>query len=132
VVWVLNDHELLEGFVGNFNRLIAGDATTISPKVATATREFSQRLIGHFAYEEEHIFPALLRGLPGLDVAQIVSELRDEHDELEKRAKQLEKMLSPANLAGQSPAVLRRAMQDLADQMERHSSKENELFPSLL
>jgi len=129
---VLNDHEMLEEFIDGFNRLFASGTTTISKEVADETREFSQKLIGHFAYEEQHIFPALLASMPGSDVAQIISELREDHDELERRAKQLSKMLSPANLAGQNVNSLRVAMRDLGDQMERHSAKENELFPSLL
>jgi hypothetical protein len=130
VVWILNDHVLLEEFLEGFHHLFASGVTTISQEVADETREFSEKLIGHFAYEEQHIFPALLETRPGQ--AQIVAELREEHDELEKRAKQLNKMLSPSHLASQNVATLRRAMQDLGDQMERHSAKENELFPSLL
>lgn len=129
---VLNDHEMLEEFIDGFNRLFATGATTIPPDAADTTREFSQKLTGHFAYEEQHIFPALMATLSSADAAQLISELREEHDELEKKAKQLNKMLSPANLADQNVKSLRLAMQDLGDQMQRHSAKENELFPSLL
>ena len=129
---VLNDHEMLEEFIGGFNRLFAFGATTIPREAADATREFSQKLIGHFAYEEQHIFPALLARLSGPDVVQVISELREEHDDLEKRAKQLSKMLSATNLADQNANSLRKAMEDLGERMQRHSAKENELFPSLL
>ena len=129
---VLNDHEMLEQFIEGFNRLFARGATTISRKAADEMREFSQKLIGHFAYEEQHIFPALLAAMSSADAAQLISELREEHDELEKRAKQLNKMLSAANHADQNVKSLRMAMEGLGDQMARHSAKENELFPSLL
>jgi len=129
---VLNDHEMLEQFIDSFNRLFASGATTIPMDAVAATREFSQKLTGHFAYEEQHIFPALLATMSSADAARLIAELREEHDELERKAKRLNKMLSPANLASQNVRSLRMAMQDLGDQMERHSAKENELFPSLL
>jgi iron-sulfur cluster repair protein YtfE (RIC family) len=129
---VLNDHEMLEEYIDGFNRLFTNGTTTIPKDAAAVTREFSQKLIGHFAYEEEHIFPALRAAMPSADAAQLISELREEHDDLERKAKQLSKMLSPANLNGQNVRLLRMAMEDLGNQMQRHSTKENELFPSLL
>jgi iron-sulfur cluster repair protein YtfE (RIC family) len=128
----LNDHELLEEFIENFDRLFSNGVATIPKKAAAAARQFSQKLIGHFAYEEEHIFPALLATLSGADVVPLISELRDEHNELEKKAKQLNKMLSAVSLTDQDVNSLRKVMQSLGDQMQRHSAKENELFPSLL
>jgi iron-sulfur cluster repair protein YtfE (RIC family) len=123
---------MLEEFIEGFNRLFTNGATTIPEDAAAATREFTQKLIGHFAYEEQHLFPALQDAMPRGDAARLISELREEHDELESKAKQLNKMLSPANLASQNARLLRMAMQDLGDQMQRHSARENELFPSLL
>jgi iron-sulfur cluster repair protein YtfE (RIC family) len=128
----LNDHVLLVKFIEDIHSFFSDGVVTTPRKAATATRQFCQQLIRHFAYEEEHIFPALVASQSRAGLVRQVAELRDEHDELEKKAKQLTKLVSPANLANQDVKALRQAVESLGDQMERHSAKENELFPSLL
>lgn len=92
----------------------------------------NEKIMAHFAYEEEHIFPALLQGSPSQETSDAVSILRKEHVSLRKEAQRLNEMLSDEGSDGNLTDVLRKAMLDFFISLEKHAAKENQLFPSLM
>lgn len=130
---ILKDDEVLVQFVANHDRLFASKKTRVSARAATATKQFfKQHVLGHFAYEERHIFPGLLQAGLGADVARAVADIRKDHRALSKEVKQLTALLAAAKLSRADMATLRVAMTAFGKHLERHSAMENKLFPSLV
>jgi len=131
--FILKDDEVLLQFVANYDRLFASNQARVSARAAMATKQFfKQHVLGHFAYEERHIFPGLLQAGLGADVARAVAEIRKDHQALSKEVKQLTALLAAAELSRADVANLRVAMAALGKHLERHSAMENKLFPSLV
>ena len=130
---VMADHEILSQYIEHVNEMFAdGPPKNLREEIDGVNQILNHKIVTHFAYEEEHIFPALLKALPGKDVSEAVSILREEHEVLLKQAKRLNEILSDQDPDGQCTGALRRRMLDFLANLEKHASKENELFPSLM
>ena len=131
--FILKDDEVLKQFAIHCDRFIAGKTTRLSTRAAEAMQQFfKHHVIGHFAYEERHIFPGLLRAGLGGDVARAVAEIRKDHRVLIKEVKRLTALLATPKPSPEELAVLREAMMAFGKGLQRHSVMENKLFPSLV
>jgi hypothetical protein len=127
------DHEVLSLYIESFNRMFAQSSPQVMRDAAEAVKLFlTRKVVDHFAYEERHIFPALLQANPGEGVRNRVSEIQAEHKLLLKEAKRLDKILAQEELAYDRAGFLRKAMLDFLHHLEKHASRENALFPSLM
>jgi len=127
------DHEILSHYVEHFNRMfVDGSAKNMREEIDEIKQILNEKVIAHFAYEEEHIFPGLLEVIPSQETSDAVSILREEHELLRKQVKQLNEMLSDEDPDGKLTGALRTTMLDFLANLERHAAKENELFPSLM
>ena len=127
------DHEILAQYIERFNRMFADESPkNMREEIDGIKQIINQKVVDHFAYEEEHIFPGLLHAIPSKEVSDAVSILRKEHVSFLKQAKRLNEMLSDQDPDGNLTDVLRKAMLDFLANLERHAAKENELFPSLM
>ena len=130
---ILRDDELLLEYVENFNRIFYRDTSKLTPvAVAKLKRFVNQKLRGHFAYEERRIFPALLRAGFGVKVTLCIAGLRKDHARFLKETKRLSRLLSTPAPTAADFKVLRKALLDFGARLRKHSTKENELFPSLV
>ena len=130
---ILRDDELLLEYVENFNQLFDNDTSQLTPVAGTALKKFlNQKLRGHFAYEEHRIFPALLRAGFGVKVTRCIAGLRKDHARFLKETKRLSQLLSAPAPTATDLKVLRKALLDFGARLRKHSTKENELFPSLV
>ena len=130
---VMADHEILSHYIEHFHRLFAGE----SPKNQRSEIDdirmiLTKKVVEHFAFEEEHIFPGLLKAIPGEETSEAVSILRKEHVSLRKEAQRLNEMLADQDLDGTPTGELRKVMLDFLADLEKHAAKENQLFPSLM
>jgi len=131
--FILKDDEVLVQFFANQDRLFASNKARVSARAASATKQFfKQHVLGHFAYEERHVFPGLLQAGLGPDVARAVADIRKDHRALCKEVKQLTALLATTELSRADMAKLRVAMAAFGKHLERHSTMENKLFPSLV
>jgi len=127
------DHEILSQYIERYNRMFADESPkNMREEIDGIKLIVNQKVVDHFAYEEEHIFPGLLQAIPSKEVSDAVSILRKEHVLLLKQAKRLNEMLSNQDHDGNCTSALRKAMLDFLANLERHAAKENELFPSLM
>ena len=127
------DHEILSLYIESFNRMFAQSSPQVMRDAAEAAKLFlTKKVVDHFTYEERCIFPALLQANPSEEVRHLVSEIQADHKLLLREAKRLHKILAQEELAYDRAGFLRKAMLDFFHHLEKHASKENELFPSLL
>jgi iron-sulfur cluster repair protein YtfE (RIC family) len=130
---ILADHELVAEYLDHVNRMFnASDAVTAQQAAATVRRFLQYKVITHFAYEEEHLLPALLQAAPTKKVARQVARLQAEHRALQQQADQLDVMLNIHAGPGPSDPVLRKALLDFFHDLQKHAMFENNVFPALL
>jgi len=127
------DHELLTTYIECFHRMFGHASPRVVRQASAAARLFiNRKIVDHFAFEERHLLPALLRANPGDDIVRGVTKLRKEHQSLLMEAKRLDKLLADETGPYNQRRRLRQAMTHFFRRMEQHAAKENELFPSLL
>jgi iron-sulfur cluster repair protein YtfE (RIC family) len=127
------DHEILSLYFERFNRMfVDGSPGSTQTEIGEIRLILNEKIMAHFAYEEEHIFPALLHCDPSQETSDAVSILRKEHVSLRNEAQRLNEMLPDEEPDGNLADVPRKAMLDFFTSLEKHAAKENELFPSLM
>ena len=127
------DHELLTKYIECFHRMFAHPSPKVARQATAAVRHLiNRKIVDHFAYEERHILPALLKINPSEKVLRGVTKLRLEHQSLLSEAKRLDRLLADETTAYNHPSQLRKAMLHFFHRMEKHAAKEDELFPSML
>ena len=129
----LADHALISQYTDSIGRMFGGGhAELVRAATETARQFLTKKLVQHFDYEEQQIFPALLQPTVSETVRRLVLEIQDEHESLLEEAQQLDKMLAAHEAGGDHEDSLRQAMLSFLQKLEKHSVKENELFPSML
>jgi iron-sulfur cluster repair protein YtfE (RIC family) len=122
------DHEMLSHAVGNFRRLFAGERPADAVQEFAALRRLlNQKLVDHFRYEDQWVFPALLADQPPAAVVQLIAELRQEHGSLLLEAQALDALLAHATLAT-CTGELWSALLDFFEDLLKHTVKEDNLF----
>ncbi len=130
---VMADHEILSHYIEHFNQMfVDGSPTNLRKEIDEIKQILNHKVVEHFAYEEEHIFPGLLKAVSAEETSDAVSILRKEHVSLRKEAQRLNEMLSDEGPDGNLTGELRKAMLDFFISLEKHAAKENQLFPSLM
>ncbi len=128
----MEDHRLLAQFVAHCNLLCAAGPGPLPRKAVEATQTFTQQLCGHMAYEERRLFPVLAATPPTPATGALLAELEAEHRVIEDETRRLSRALARNPQTDREVAAVRKQLRDLAKHLEKHSAKENELFPSLL
>jgi len=112
-----------------------GPATAVTPpstprgRAAAVLDFFRAHLAGHFAAEEEALFPAVAARLaPAAAEHALLGALIDDHRRMEALRDEIARALE-ARAPGEDDAQLAAALQALADLLERHVRREErELF----
>lgn len=127
------DHEILALYIESFSRMFSHPSPKVARAASQAIRVFlNEKIVDHFAYEEQRVFPALLQADGKAEMSRLVSALCQEHKALLKESKRLNKLLLEENVTNSRHARLRKALLDFFHNLEKHSAKENKLIPSLL
>ena len=124
------DHEIIFS-AGEHVKKMSEDvySTTTVQDFANFKRFITDRIVRHFTYEEDLLFPALLGDNPTTRMTQIIAELRQEHTLLLKRMQLLDVQAGqspPVNCTGQPWAK----MTDFFKDLELHAVKEEKLLES--
>ena len=129
----MRDHEIIGRFLDNAERLFEGGSESERAEQVAALQDLlGHNLADHFAYEENHIFPALLTGNPPAKVVRLVPALRDEHQVVLEKARALQRILDDPGRGSRTTGHLHEAVVDLFRLLIRHVTEENELFVALL
>ena len=127
------DHEILDLYIRCYNRILSRASPSALRDATEGMRLFlRKKVVEHFAFEERTLFPALLDAFPDEAVADLVSDLRDDHKRLLRQAERLDKTLTDETAAYNRASLLRKGMQQFFHSLEKHAIKESELIPSLL
>ena len=124
------DHEIILFGIGNFRRLFTGTQSPDAPAdFAGVQRLLAEKILKHFAYEENQLFPALLEISPAQKTMQAIGDLCQEHTRLSERAQQLSALVGQRNLTN-CTGQLWTAMMDFFNDLEKHAAKEDALLES--
>jgi iron-sulfur cluster repair protein YtfE (RIC family) len=126
------DHEIIFS-AGEHVKRMAKEvySTTTAQDFANFKRFITDRIVRHFTYEEDQLFPALLSDNPTTKMLQIIAELSQEHTLLLKRMQLLGVQVGqspPVNSTGQPWTEMTGFFKDL----EEHAVKEEQLLESPL
>jgi iron-sulfur cluster repair protein YtfE (RIC family) len=125
------DHEILSHSIECFRRLFAGERSLNAAAEFTAIKRLlNEKLPEHFAYEDQHVFPALLAGNPPPPVVEQIMALTCEHTALLDEARRLNALLARSNLAT-CTGELWMALLDFFEGLEKHSANEDALMMTL-
>ncbi len=126
------DHELITRVTETAHRLFAGE------QPADADQQFSNlqqvltvKIMEHFAFEEKHVFPALLTGNSDAQVVQIVTELLLEHGPMVETIQKLNARIYQRSLTDFTGDLWTAVMDFLSD-MVTHAAKEDRLYQAVL
>lgn len=129
---VLSDHELLQEYLADVDRIFDSHDPAATQQAVAAVRRFLQyKIITHFAYEEEHILPGLLQASATKKMARQLARLQEEHRALLKQADQLAALLM-VHRPGPGTTALRKALMQFFHDFQKHAAFENDIFPALL
>lgn len=129
----LSDHEMLSTYSKQFEAVfLAKHAKGIGEAIAALKPLLSQKLVEHFATEDDHIFPALVATNPGEEISRLVTALRKEHEQLLEESHRLIAMLPTRGMVFGQTTTLLGAMVKFFNQWEEHADQEDVLYRLLL
>ncbi len=127
------DHEILELYIESFHKMFSRSSGKVIRAATQAARLFlNQKVVDHFAYEEQRIFPVLLENNPGQEICERIEQLRRDHQRLLRDARKIDHLLCREEAAYNRADLLRKSMVKFFHDLETHAAVENELFPSLM
>ena len=126
------DHEIILFGIGNFRRLFVGAHSADAPEdFVGVQRLLQEKIVRHFTYEEDNLFPALLDANPTAIATQTIAELRQEHMRLVERSRQLSALVGQRDLTNCTGQIWT-AMMDFFNDLEKHAAKEDALLESCI
>ncbi len=127
-----SDHEVLSAYGARVKKMLTSESPEyLEKQIADIKLLLNQKLVDHFAFEEQHIFPALLVANPGESTSRLVSALQEDHKSLLVEVRRLNEMLSDQRLVSDRGSELRKAILDFFENLQDHASQEDELFRAL-
>lgn len=133
VAAVLTDHKLLAEYEAHVREISGSNGRDSARRAARALRHLlNYKVVSHFAYEEEHIFPGLLQANGTHRTVRLLSKLQDEHRALQAQADRLDALLGAATTGQPAAQRLRADLQAFFTNLQKHAQVENKVFPSLL
>ena len=127
-----SDHQMLAAYGRLVKQIFIAESPQYVEKQIVDLKLFlNQKLVDHFAFEERHLFPALLAANPGESTARLVAALQEDHQPLLVEASRLNEMLSDQKLVSGRAKELQQALVDFLTNLHKHSSQEDELSRTL-
>lgn len=130
-VVVSADHLILATAIENFRRMFMGERShATAQEFANVQRLIGERIVEHFAYEDNTVFPALLVDCPNPETAQLIAQLVQEHARLVQQARHISARLERTNVA-KCTGELWKATLDFLTALTKHNANEEELMRQL-
>jgi hemerythrin-like domain-containing protein len=127
----VEDHRFLSEYVANVQGSTALFNEPQPQKRIAAMRAFlAGHVIGHFAFEEKHVFPQLLAREHAPATRQTVLDLVEEHGAMRATVRNLRRRMRNLHSPGnpQSLARLEQSFRDFLDILQAHAVKEDNLL----
>ena len=127
----IEDHRYLSEYVANARQSTAvfGESEP-RKRLASMRAFFAEHVVGHFAFEEKHVFPTLIatESVPGN--RQAVTELVDEHRVMLISVRKLRRRMRNAQASGsaRSLAHLEQSFRDFLHILQAHAVKEDNIL----
>ena len=127
----VEDHRFLSEYVANVQRSTALFNERQPDKRIAAVKAFlAEHVIGHFAFEEKHVFPQLLARESASATRQVVAELVDEHTAMRAAVRRLRRTMRNVQAAGTARSLerLEQSFRDFLGILQAHAVKEDNIL----
>ncbi len=127
----IEDHRFLSEYVANVRQSTALFGESEPQKRLAAMRAFlAEHVVGHFAFEETHVFPKLIGAESVRATGQAVAELVDEHRVMLASVRKLRRRIRNVLLSGnaRSLARLELSFRDFLHTLQAHAVKEDNIL----
>ena len=127
----IEDHRFLSEYLANAQRSTALFSQTERRKKVEGMKAFlAEHVTGHFAFEEQHVFPQLLAAESAPATRQAVAELIDEHRAIRASAGKLRRRMRNVHDSGNAPSLARldQSFRDFLDILQAHAVKEDNIL----
>ncbi len=127
----VEDHRFLSEYVANVQQSTALFEEPHPQKRIAAMKAFlAEHVIGHFAFEEKHVFPQLLASETAVATRLAVLELVDEHTAMRADVSRLRRKMRDVRAAGTPQALTRldEAFRAFLELLQAHAMKEDNLL----
>ena len=127
----VEDHRFLSEYVANVRQSAALFSEPHPQRRIAALKGFlAEHVVGHFAFEEQQVFPQLLARERDPATRQAVAELADEHQSMLATVRTLRRMMRTAEASGsaRSLARLEQSFRDFLHVLQVHAVKEDNIL----
>ena len=127
----VEDHRFLSEYVANVQQSAALFGEPEPRKRLASMRAFlAEHVVGHFAFEEKHVFPNLLEAESVPARRQAVMELIDEHRVMLASARKLRRRIRNAQESGNARSLgrLEQSFRDFLHTLQAHAVKEDNIL----
>ena len=130
----IEDHRYLSEYVANVQQSTALLRESEPRERLASMRAFlAEHVVGHFGFEESHVFPQLLAKEPAPSTRHAVEELVDEHKAMMGAVRKLRRKMRGIRAPGSDRDLdsLERSFRDLLHVLQAHAIKEDNLLLSV-
>ena len=127
----VEDHRFLSEYLANVQRSATLFKEPEAHERLSAMRAFlAEHVIGHFGFEERHVFPHLLESAPDPAIRQAVLELIDEHRAMRTGVRKLRRGMRHVHASGDAPSLARleESFREFLVVLQAHAVKEDNIL----
>jgi len=127
----IEDHRFLSEYVANVRQSTAlFRESEPRTRLASMRAFFAEHVVGHFAFEEKHVFPKLLATESVPATRQAVTELVDEHRVMLIAVRKLRRRIRNAQASGSARSLerLEHSFREFLDGLQAHAVKEDNIL----
>jgi hemerythrin-like domain-containing protein len=127
----IEDHRFLSEYVANVQQSAAlFDEPHPRARIAGMKAFLAEHVIGHFAFEEQQVFPPLLSKERAPSTRQAVAELVDEHETMRETVRRLRRRMQNAASSGEARSLARldQAFRAFLEVLQAHAVKEDNIL----
>ncbi|MFO7695503.1 MAG: hemerythrin domain-containing protein [Vicinamibacterales bacterium] len=130
----IEDHRYLSEYVANVQQSTAllGEPEP-RKRLASMGAFLAEHVVGHFAFEETHVFPQLVAKQPAPATRRAVEELVGEHEVMMGSVRRLQRRMRDVRASGSARAFdrLEQSFRDFLHVLQAHAIKEDNLLLSV-
>jgi hemerythrin-like domain-containing protein len=127
----VEDHRFLSEYVANVQRSAAlFEEPEPHQRIAAMKAFLAEHVIGHFAFEEKHVFPQLVASESAVATRQAVLELVGEHKAMKVDVSRLRRKMRSVRASGTAQALARLedSFRDFLAVLQAHAVKEDNIL----
>jgi hemerythrin-like domain-containing protein len=127
----VEDHRFLSEYVANVQQSTdLFDEAQPHERLAAMKAFLAEHVVGHFAFEEKHVFPQLLARERAAPTRQAVAELVEEHRAMRADARNLRRRMRNVDASGNARALARleQSFRGFLGLLQAHAVKEDNIL----